>query len=119
MTDVSHTDPTDAPSPITMVTQITSTGWVVQLAGSLTPWDQTEEEKWYVLIVTTSVRALNLEMTRVILSETMTASVGELAPENPQMEAIFSGLTKAKRVVGHPSATIEEVTGKELERVPQ
>ena len=121
MADVKHvpSGPMDAPSPIGTVAWIIATGLVVELAGPLVPSDQTKEERQYVLIVTASVRELNLEMTGVILSETMTASAGGLASGNAQMAVVFPGLTWAKRAVGHPSTTIEEVTVKDLERGSQ
>ena len=67
-----------------MVAQIApTTGSVVELTGPLVLSDQTKDERQYVLIITALVRRLNLEMTGVILRETMTASAGEVASENP------------------------------------
>ena len=121
MADVNHmpSGPMDAPSPIRTVAQIILTGPVVKLAGPLILLDCTKEERWYVLIVTASVRELNLETTGVILGETVTASAGGLVSGNPQMAAVFPGLTWMKRAVAHPSATIEEVTVRDLERGSQ
>ena len=88
-----------ATSPIRSVAQIVpTTGSMVKLTGPLIPSDQTEDERWYVLIVTALVRRLNLETNRVILGETVTTWAGEVASKNPQMAAVLPGLTRAKRV---------------------
>ena len=56
-----------ATSPIEVVTQVVpTTGLVVKLAGPLIPSDQAEGERQYVLVVSASVRRLNLEATTVI-----------------------------------------------------
>ena len=75
--------------------------------------DQTKEERQYVLIVTASVRELNLEMTRVILSETVTAFRQEDWPlRTPKWQQFFLASLRAKKVqCDTPGATIEEVTG--------
>ena len=44
----------------------------VSMTGPITPPDQVEEERQYVLVVTTLIRRLNLEMTGVILGDTVT-----------------------------------------------
>ena len=79
-------------SPIEAVTQTTSTtALVVELTSSIVPPDLTEEEKGYMLVVTASVRSLNLEMTGVILGDMVTNSAGGGAFENPCMAAILPG----------------------------
>ena len=63
----------------------------VELTSPITPTNQTEEEKQYVLVMTTSVRSLNFKMTGVILGDTVTASAGGGAFWNPHMAAVLSG----------------------------
>ena len=69
----------------------------VELTSPIVPPDWTEEEKWYVLVVTTLVRSFNLEMTSVVLGDTVTASAGEGAFQNPHMAAVLSGTHSSKR----------------------
>ena len=73
----------------TQTTSATTSG--VKLTSPITPLDQTEEEKWYILVVTALVRSLNLETTGVILRDTVTASAGGGASWNPHMAAVLSG----------------------------
>ena len=102
-------------SPIEVETQvIPTTGSVVKLANPLTPSDKAEEERWCMLIVTASMGRLNLEATGVTLSDMVTASVGRVAFENPQMVAVLPGPTKGRKVVGHQDTTIEELAEKDL-----
>ena len=63
-----------------------------------------EEEKQYVLAVTTSIRILNLEMTSVIFRGTVTALHGGSAFQNPHMAAVLSG-----RVISNQGATVKEL----------
>ena len=44
----------------------------VELTRPITPPDRTEEENQYVLVMTTSIRLLNLETTGVVFEETVT-----------------------------------------------
>ena len=109
----------DAPGSFRAEARIVpTTGPVVQLEGPLIPSGQIREERQFMLIITASVRRLNLETTGVILGETIASLVGGLAPKNSKWQQSL-GLTKAKREVGHPSTTIEEVTIKDLERGSQ
>ena len=79
-------------SPIEATTQTASaTTLVVKLISPNIPPNQTEEENWYILVVTTSVRRLNLEMTGVVLRDTVTASAGGEAFQNPHMAAGLPG----------------------------
>ena len=73
-------------SPIEAETQLVPTTTLVdELTIPIIPSNQAEEERWYVLVVTASVRRLNLEATGVILRDTVTTS----AFQNPQMAAVF------------------------------
>ena len=44
----------------------------VMLTSPIAQPNWTEEEMWYVLVVTTSIRSLNMEMTGVILRDMVT-----------------------------------------------
>ena len=58
-------------SPIEATTQPASaTTLVVELTRPIIPLNWMEEERQYMLVVTASVRSLNLEITRVILGDT-------------------------------------------------
>ena len=71
-------------SPIEAVTQLVpTTALMVKLTSPIVLSDQTEEERWYMLVVTASVRRLNLEMNGVILGDMVTASAGGVAFQNP------------------------------------
>ena len=63
-----------------------------------------KEEKWYVLVVTASIRRLNLEMTGVILGDTVTTLPGGSAFQNPHMAAVLSG-----RVISNQGTSVEEL----------
>ena len=76
-------------SPIEAITQLVpTTALVVKLTSPIIPSDQTEEERWYMLVVTASVRRLNLDVTGVILRDTVTTSAGGVAFQNPWMAAV-------------------------------
>ena len=67
-------------SPIEAITQLVpTTALVVELTSPIIPSDQTEEERQYVLVVTALVRRLNLEATKVVLGDTVTASARGVA----------------------------------------
>ena len=63
----------------------------VELTKPITPPDRMEEENWYVLVVTTLIRQLNMETTSVDLGESVTASPGRGAFQNPCIVAVLSG----------------------------
>ena len=85
-------------SPIEAVTQLAPpTASVVKLTSPIAPSNQTEKERWYVLVVTASVRRLNLEATRIILRDTVTTSAGDGAFQNPQMVAVLHGPVKREK----------------------
>ena len=78
-----------------VVTQIVpTTKLVVKLISPLIPSDQAEEERQYILVVTASVRRLNLEATGAILGDMVTALAGGVAFKNPQMVAVLPGPTR-------------------------
>ena len=62
-----------------VTTQITSPAMSdVELTRPITPLDRTKEDKWYVLVITTSIWQLNLETANVHLGELVTASPGRV-----------------------------------------
>ena len=79
----------------------------IELTGPITPPDRMEEENWYMLVVTTSIWQLNLETADVDLGESVTASPGRDAFQNPCMAAVFLGPTKM--VISSQGATVEEL----------
>ena len=68
-----------------------------------------------MLVVTASVRRLNLEATGVILRDTVTASVGGVAFWNPQMAAVLPGPIRERGAIGNQGATVEELVRKDAE----
>ena len=87
---------------------------MVKLAGSPTPSDQAEEERWCVLTMTTSMGRLNLEATGVTPRDMVTALVGRVAFGNPLMVATLPGPIKGRKAVGHQDTTMEELAEKDL-----
>ena len=76
-------------SLIEATTQPASTATsVFQLASPIIPPDWMEEGRWYVLVVTTSVRSLNLEMTGAVLGDMVATSARGVAFQNPHMAAV-------------------------------
>ena len=64
-------------SQIEATTQTASTTIsVVELTSPIAPPNWTEKEKWYILVVTPSVRSLYLETTGVILRDMVSTSAG-------------------------------------------
>ena len=74
-----------------ILSTIPTTASVVELTIPIILPDQTEEERWCVLVVTGSVRRLNLESTGVVLRDVVTALAGGVAFWNPQMAAVLPG----------------------------
>ena len=66
-----------------------------------------------MLDVTASVKRLNLEVTRVILGNTVTASAGGAAFWNPQMVAVLPEPVRGRRAIGNQGATMEPLVGKD------
>ena len=81
---------------------------VVKLTNPIIPPDWTEE-KQYILVVTTLVRSLNLEMTSVILGDTVTASAGGGAFQNPHIEAVLPGPIWERGAIHNQGATMKEL----------
>ena len=90
---------------IVVTTQTASTTMPgVEMTSPINPSDQTEEERWYVLVVTALIRRLNLEMTGVTLGDTVTALPSGSAFQNPHMVAVLSG-----RAISNQGATVKEL----------
>ena len=68
-----------------------------------------------MLVVTALLRRLNLEVTRVILGDMVTASAGGVAFQNPQMAAVLPGPIRGRRAIGNQGATMEELARKDAE----
>ena len=103
-------------SPIEAVTQLVPpTASVVKLTSPIIPSSQTEEERWYMLVVTASVSRLNLEVTGVILRDMVTTSAGDGAFQNPQMVAVLHGSVRGRRAIGNQGAPIEELVRRDVE----
>ena len=81
--NVGHTPPGLANPPLKgdamVLSTIPTTALVVKLTIPIVMPDQTEEERWYMLVVTALIRRLNLESSGVILGDTVTASAGGVA----------------------------------------
>ena len=76
----------------------------VNMTSPITPPNQTEEERWYVLVVTTLIRRLNLEMTGVTLRDTVTTPSRGIDVQNPHIAAVLSG-----RAISNQGATVKEL----------
>ena len=81
----------------------------VKLTSPIAPPNQTEEEKLYILVVTTLVRNLNLETTSVILRNMVTALARGGAFQSPHMAAVLSGPIQARRAISNQGATMKEL----------
>ena len=68
-----------------------------------------------MLVVTALVRRLNLETTRVILGDTVTASAGGAAFQNPPIAAVLPGPIRGRRAIGNQGTTMEELIRKDVE----
>ena len=82
---------------------------MVKLTSPIIPPDQAEEKEWYILVMITSVRRLNLEMTGVILGDMVTTSAGGRAFQNPNMAAVLLGHIQERGVISNPGATVKEL----------
>ena len=100
----------------TQIASATTSG--VKLTSPIAPPNWTEEEKKYVLVVTTTVRSLNLEMTSVILGDTVTTLAGGGAFQNPHMAAVLSGSIWARGVINNQGTTVKELGKNDAEWEP-
>ena len=85
----------------------------VKLTSPLTSLDGMEEENQYVLVVTTSIRQLNLETTGIVHREIVTASPGRSVFQNPHMVAVLSG--PARRAISDKGAIVKELERSDAE----
>ena len=85
----------------------------VELTSPITSPDQTEEENWYVLVMTASIRELNLETIGVILREMVTTSPGRSAFQNPHMAGVLS--EPARRVISDQGTIVKELERSDAE----
>ena len=76
----------------------------VDMTSPITLPNEMEEERQYVLMVTDLIRRLNLEMTGVILGDTVIAPPSKSAFQNPCMVAVLLG-----RVINNQGATLQEL----------
>ena len=97
-------------SPIEAVTQP-----VAKLTSPIVPLNQTEEERWDMLVVTASLRRLNLETTGVILGDMVTVSAGGVAFSNPHMVAVLPRPVQDRRAINNQDTTVEELGRKNAE----
>ena len=88
---------------------------VVKLTSPIIPPDWTEEERQYMLVVTTSVRSLNLETTRVVLGDMVTTLAGGMAFWNPCMAAVLPRPIPERRAISNQGATMTELGRKDVE----
>ena len=79
----------------------------VELTKCITPPDRTDEENWYVLVITTLIRQLNLGTADDDLRESVTASPERDAYWNPCIVAVFWGPTE--RAISHQGMIVEEL----------
>ena len=78
-----------------------------ELTGHITPPGRMEEENQFVLVITTSIRQLNLGSGNNDLGESSTAPPGRDTFQNPCMVAVLSGSTR--RAVSYQGATVKEL----------
>ena len=93
---------------------VPTTALVVELTSPIVLPDQTEEERWYVLVVTALVRRLNLESTGVILGDMVTALAGGVAFWNPQMTEVLPGPIQGGRQISSQGAIMEELAKEDV-----
>ena len=90
-----------------------ATTLVIELTCPVTSPHWVEEERWCILVVTTSVQSLNLETTSAILGDTVTTSVEGRTFQNPHMVAALSGSAQGRRAISDQGATLKEL-GKKI-----
>ena len=79
----------------------------LKLTRPITPPDRTEEENQYLLVISASIRQLNLETTGVDLGKLVTASPRRGAFQNPHMVAVLSG--PARRAISGQGTIVKEL----------
>ena len=90
---------------VEVVTQASSaTMSRVSMTSPITPHSEMEEKRQYMVVVTTLIRRLNLEMTGVILGDTVTTLPGGSAFWNPHMAAVLLG-----RAINHQGTNVKEL----------
>ena len=90
----------------------------VKLTSPIAPPKQTEEEKCYVLVVSTLIRRLNLEMTSALLGDMVTTLPGGSAFCNPHMAAVLPRPIPARRAISNQGATVKELERNDAEWAP-
>ena len=89
-------------------TQTTSPAMTnVELTGCIIPPDRTQEENQYVLVITASIRQLNLGTADDDLEELVTASPGQDDYWNPCRADVFS--VPMRRAISHQGTTVEQL----------
>ena len=78
-----------------------------ELTGHITLPDRMEKRNWYVLVVTTLIRQLNLWPVDNDLRESSTTPLEGISFQNPHMAAVLSGSTR--RAVSYQGATVKEL----------
>ena len=79
----------------------------VELTRPITPPDRKAEENQYILVITASIRQLNLEAADVHLRESVTALPGMDVFQNPRMVAVSLG--PIRRVISSQGITVKEL----------
>ena len=85
------------------------------MTSPIAPPDQTEEEKWYVLVVTTSIRRLHLETTGVIFGDMVTTLPGRNAFWNLHIAAVLSKPIPVRRVISDQGTSVKELERNDAE----
>ena len=79
----------------------------VELTRHIAPLDRTEEENQYVLVITASIRQLNLETSGVDLGGSVTTLPGRGNFQNPHMAAVLPG--PARRAISGQGTIVKEL----------
>ena len=85
----------------------------VKLMRHITPPDGMEEENQYLLVITASIRQLNLGSAGIDIRESSTAPPGGDTFQNSHMAAVLSGSTRAVSYQGATMRELEEWCGKQ------
>ena len=90
-----------------------TTTLVVELNCPIASPHWADKGRWCMLVVTTSVRSLNLETTSVVLGDTVAILVRRGTFQNPCMAAALSGPAQGRRVIINQGATLKELGKKD------